>query len=277
MKVIYSGKFHKNSTNYAQAIGLEQITELIRYEYQNNNIELINLIQFEKPDLFICSKNMDIDIIHEANKICKTCLWYMDAVPHGHWNKELFEKIKHCTFTCCDKRQAISEGKKYNSNIFWLCEGYDHRIDKPYDLEQNITISFIGNLYNNRLELCKSVNANIVQVYAEEHAKIVSRSKINLNFCTNKCVSDRVYKIMGSKGFLITDDWVGREEMGIKDNEHLVLFKNINDLKNKVKYYLNNESERNRIRENGYKIIQQYTRDAWAVNLIKIYQELYVK
>ena len=39
--------------------------------------------------------------------------------------------------------------------------------------------------------------------YGSDHARAVSSSKINLNFCTDSGASDRVYKIMAAGGFFI--------------------------------------------------------------------------
>ena len=36
-------------------------------------------------------------------------------------------------------------------------------------------------------------------------------------------------------GFLLTDDWEGRELTGLKDGIDLVVYKNIEDLKSKIK------------------------------------------
>ena len=50
---------------------------------------------------------------------------------------------------------------------------------------------------------------------------------------------DRVYKVMAAGGFLLTNDWIGREEMFV-DGEHLVIFNDPQDLAEKIKFYLAN-------------------------------------
>jgi len=48
----------------------------------------------------------------------------------------------------------------------------------------------------------------------------------------------------------------------------------IDDLNKKIAYYLENEEERNQIREEGYNLSHKYSRDIWAEKLILHYQQL---
>jgi spore maturation protein CgeB len=48
-----------------------------------------------------------------------------------------------------------------------------------------------------------------------------------------------------------------------------VTFSNEDEFEYKIKYYLNNEEERKAIAENGYKTVQKFSRDNWAVRLLE--------
>jgi len=282
MKIVYSAAFNPESTNYSQGRELANLCDLVRFNVHEmasklgqygKDSELIKIVEQEKPDLLLIAKgsNVDIRVVHECNKITKTCLWFMDAFIPGHWNSILIDKIKYCSFTCCDKPQAVTEGLKYNKNVYYVCEGFDHLVDKPFDLEQDINVSFIGGIYGERGRLLPKDCQVFTSSYGEEHAKIVSRSKINLNFCTTACASDRVYKVMSAKGFLITNDWVGGQFI---DQQDLIIFRDKQDLDNKIKYYLANKDLRDKIREQGYQSVQKYSRVNWAQNIIDIYNNL---
>ena len=56
-----------------------------------------------------------------------------------------------------------------------------------------------------------------------------------------------------------------------EDGKHLVIFKDIDDLNKKIAYYLENEKERNKIREEGYKLSSKYTRAEWARKVMEIF------
>ena len=110
-------------------------------------------------------------------------------------------------------------------------------------------------------------------MFPSHDRKTISKTKINLNFCTSSGASDRVYKIMASKGFLLSDDWDGREKY-FKDKEELVIFKDIEDLNKKINYFLKNEKEREEIASRGYKSVQKFSRLNWAKNIISLYEKL---
>jgi len=281
MKVIYVGVFNPNSTNYAQAIGFERAgCSLIRYEYRDRareigvdarDSELIQLCQQEKPDVFVIAKGNTINarVIVECNKITTTVLWFMDAVNAGHWNSELQDKIIHCNHVFCDKTQAVDLGLQLNPNTHFLCEGYDSDVDTPINVPQDIKVSFIGAPYGARASMCSAVGAKVIQgVYGLNHSRVVSRSQINLNSCTNNCASDRVYKILAAKGFMLTDSWYGMDKL-FTAGKDFVVYTDTQDLRTKISYYLDHPEEREVIRANGFNSVQKYSRHQWASNIIK--------
>ena len=109
-------------------------------------------------------------------------------------------------YVCCDKINVLLEATKLNKNTFLVHEGFDETVDKPYDLEKEFDITFIGSIYGKRLSIINKIVRGVTSfngIYNTEHAKVVSKSKINLNFCTKNDASDRVYKILAAKRFLI--------------------------------------------------------------------------
>jgi len=284
--IIFVGVFTDKSTNVSQAEALESLGyNITTYSYRerlerlgnvaSRDTELKDLIKESKPDLVIFSKcnNMDVSVVTECNKYSSSCLWYMDPCPGSQWNGELLQKVKAATFMCCDKLPAVKLAKQFSKNVFHIIEGFDHTRDFPHELDKSIDVSFIGSLYNGRdMQLAQLGDIkHFDNVYGEEHAKIVSKSKINLNFCTNGCASDRIYKILGAGGFLLTDDWSGREETFI-DGEHLVIFKGLEDLKTKLNYYLSNPNICKKIAKNGLLEVQRYSRVKWAESIIETFR-----
>jgi len=286
MRILFAAVFNPESTNTAQAEALERLgANVLRYKYRDvaedigvegRNKQLINLCKEEKPDLVLFSKCNGITAkeVVECNKYSKTCLWYMDPVPHGHWDKEMFDKIKECTFTCVCKERALKEGRKYTDKIFMVLEGFDQLRDRPFpNITQDVDVSFIGSSDSYRKDMVDSVGGIIFEgKYGNNHAILVNRTRINLNFCRNGCVSDRVFKILAAKGFLLTDDWEGRSEY-FDNYKDLVIFEDKMELQKKVDYYLTHPDEMDEIRAHGYRTVQKFTRDAWAKRIIDLYAE----
>lgn len=91
------------------------------------------------------------------------------------------------------------------------------------------------------------------QAFGKKMIDIVSKSKIVLNFQPADMIiggNMRTFEIVGCKVLQLTDkvsaDW-------FQNGTDVIVFKNIDDLVKKIKYYLKHVSERNIIAENGYK------------------------
>lgn len=280
MKILFVGVFNSKSTNFAQRNSLQKLCNVVCYSYRDKQMlygkekrdtDLVETCKREMPDFVLISKGngINVNVIYELNKFTKTILWFMDAPIPSNYNAELEEKIKNCHYVFCDKISVIELAKKLNNNVYHLVEGFDSLTHYPIEINQDLDVSFIGTLHSDRKQF---INENIKvfnNSFGIGHSEIVSRSKINLNFCTLQTASDRIYKILASKGFLLTNDWISRNEI-FEDKKDLVIFKDKQDLYEKIDYYLNHDKQRNEIRENGYKTVQQFSVDNWALNLIKI-------
>ena len=121
------------------------------------------------------------------------------------------------------------------------------------------------NILNKHIKGFKHFNG----VFGLKHNKIVNESKINLNFAPTDATgaSVRIYKILAAGGFLMTTPWTGMEDT-FTINEDIVIFKNEKEMLEKIKYYLNNEDERNIIRKNGYIKGQEYLPKRWAKKMV---------
>jgi len=288
LKILFIGVFEKyfRSTNTSQLLSFKKLGHrVVGYNYREKaakigsserDTHLIQTVREHKFDLVVYSKcnQVDFKVFEEINKSTTTCLWFMD--PLGTYNEEMRTKTQLVDYICCDKKNVLKEAQKFNSNAFYVCEGFDARNDRPHDVEKEDDITFIGNIYGDRLKKLKALNrpVNVISAaYGKEHSLAVSKSKINLNFCTGDGASDRVYKVLAARGFLLTDDWCGRSEM-FTDEKDMVMFKDIEDLNNKIEFYLSNSSQAAQIAEQGYQTVQNYTRDHWAKRIIEIYEQI---
>lgn len=96
--------------------------------------------------------------------------------------------------------------------------------------------------------------------YWSEMPKVFRQSKINLNFTIPNIKSGiplRVWDVLGAKGFLLTN-YQAEIPYYFTEGEDLVCFDGIEDLKEKVAYYLQHEEERMRIAENGYQKVKEH-------------------
>ncbi len=239
--------------------------------------EIITLCKNWAPDFIIFAKcnGIDIRVFEEVKKVAPVCYWFAD--PYVTYdNPEFFLKTETADFVTCDKKNVYEKSITLNPNTFITPDGYDRLAERPKEVEKQYNVSFIGNLYGDRKEKIEQIAhpVDIINnVYGDEHSVAVSATKINLNFCTSEGPSDRVFKVLGTKGFLITDEWADRPDY-FEDGEDLVVFKDFDDLNEKIEFYLKNDTERERIAANGYKKVQQYTRQEWARKTIEVLHNL---
>ena len=93
------------------------------------------------------------------------------------------------------------------------------------------------------------------------------------HFCIPKYASDRLIRALGSGVFVLSHYFEGIEEM-YTVGEHLDVFHNLQELTEKVNYYLEHEDERKRIAAAGQEYVKRtYTFENMIDNLIKLYEK----
>jgi spore maturation protein CgeB len=288
MKILFVAVFDEEgkSTNNSQANAFESLGHtVVRYNYRaraskignrNRNLELIDTCRTENPDitLFAKTNTVSMNVFEKCKKISVVGYWFPDPLQTFQ-NHEFIEMTKISDFMCCDKINVLNEALKLNDKCYHVTEGYDSTIESVLNNDKVLDVSFIGSVYGNRAEILGSLKSNVhvtQDAYDSKHSEVVSSSKINLNICTSLGASDRVYKILAAGGFLLTDDWTGREEM-FEDEKHLVIYHSIDDLNQKIDYYLANPDLRDKIAKEGNKEVQKYSRLNWAAKIVKIASE----
>ena len=90
--------------------------------------------------------------------------------------------------------------------------------------------------------------------------KIFQAASINLNITSKTIqtgISQRVFDVLANKGFLITNYQAELYDL-FTPGEDLVVYESLEDLVEKVQYYLEHEEERKQIAMHGYETVKQY-------------------
>ena len=107
--------------------------------------------------------------------------------------------------------------------------------------------------------------------YNGQVASIYKNSKINLNItlhCIESGVNQRIFDVMASGGFVLSNYQPELEEL-FEIGSDIVVFHNMNEMMELVKYYLCHEDERINIARNGErKVKERYTYDIMLANAI---------
>ncbi|MGB3467491.1 MAG: glycosyltransferase, partial [Cyclobacteriaceae bacterium] len=146
-------------------------------------------------------------------------------------------------------------------NVFWV-PGFNIN---PHPQEQNLTskypLTFVGQVgqfhpYRKSLLAClKQFNFPIHQLQASQKKaeEIYAESLINLNISMNGDLNLRVFEVLSSGGFLLTDKLSSQSglELLFEDNKHLALFRNKSELRHKISFFLENPKIAREIASNG--------------------------
>lgn len=150
-----------------------------------------------------------------------------------------------------------------NQKTFYFPNAYPDDLIYPLNIEKVNDVGFCGNI-NNRGEWLDLINYNYklkVDEFVIGHDMVESINKYKIHF--NRNISDdlnyRTFETLGCQTFLLTNHTPGLDEL-FEIGKHLITYDSADDLIQKINYYLNNETERNKIAKNGYEhVINNHT------------------
>jgi spore maturation protein CgeB len=106
--------------------------------------------------------------------------------------------------------------------------------------------------------------ADAIQHNTPEESAIYRRAKIGINlshFDLGRYSSDRIHSIIGSGTFCLTK-WYPDIELEFEPGKHVAVWHTLDELVEKVNYYLEHEDEREAIAAAGYRLVHE--RDTWG-------------
>ena len=139
----------------------------------------------------------------------------------------------------------------------WLPLGADIERHKRYpEEEQEFDVGFIGNdTYPHRRALLEAIGKKYKllrtsKVYGEDYARMLSQCKIIFNCAMDNDINMRVFEGLAI-GRLLMTDMVQDQDKLIEDGKHYICYKEEKDLLEKIRYYLDNDTEREAIAKAG--------------------------
>lgn len=238
-----------------------------------------------QPGFVFCSRTSQLT--KEVEKIKQKftdiiiVMWNVDTRPNIKSYAHLFSLIKLCDYHFVVDTKLIPQWRELNHNTFWLPQGLQNEVyDKPKEItneeraKYSCDVSFAGGLRhsshqrrNQYLEAIRQMGVELKlwgcggnpQVYNDKHNKMVSLSKINL-CCSSypeheQYTSVRNYKILGAGGFAFE---LYREGIHKIFPENVIkCYTNPGDLKEKIRYWLDHDCERQQIADTAYKWVHE--------------------
>lgn len=137
---------------------------------------------------------------------------------------------------------------------YWFPNSYPDDLIYPLDIKKDTDIGFCGNVINRGHVIDSLDKYNIrkdIFVIGEDMVKAINSYKIHLNCNIANDINYRTFETTGCGTFLLTNYTPGLEKL-FDIGKEIVIYENLEDLDQKVKYYLENEKEREEIALAGY-------------------------
>ncbi len=247
----------------------EVYDELIMHSISKFHVDILFVIQGEQI------KPSTIKKINQTG--VNTIVWQVDdpyILTHAPNSKLHKLKLKEYHQVYTTNYESMEKYyKPMGINAKFLPFGYDPAYHLNLKSDKNYKVSFVGSSFPARLNYIDSLakefrdeldlfgcrNKYWNYPYRVSHKKMIeiaNQSIINLNFSDQpangvKCLKNRVMEITGSGQFLLSEDFP-EAKMLFSDKE-LVLFSSYDELKEKIKYYLSHDKERDKIARAGHK------------------------
>jgi len=250
-------------------------------EYVNNQV--VECVREFRPDIFFCVKGVQLrpDTIRAIGRAGATTVGYWIDDPLDHARSLVNAASYHRYFT-----NDASSVPRYRSEgiteIRHLQGGADPENFHPLPAARSVVdVAFVGTHSPRRESVVVELQNFETHVYGSaawrqspidkvrvhpgafgpKTNEVFNSARINLNvhtwFGQGSAMNLRLFEVPASGGFLLTD-WVAEVDGAYRQDEHLVCWRTVEELRAKVAYYLAHEDERCEIAARGYEHFLQH-------------------
>jgi spore maturation protein CgeB len=236
------------------------------------------------------------DLIKEANVVL--CL---ENYERNNWVPDLSNIDAYCVFWTIDSHVRfgphLSFAKKhkfdlilsstssivplYSKNGFncqWFPNCYPKDLIDKRSIQKQYKVGFCGLFPGNRRQWYKNIEKFVdvhfdTFVIGESMVRAINSYHIHLNRNVKNDINYRTFETLGCETFLLTNKTDKLSEL-FNINEHLVVYSDISDCVEKIRFYLKNQSKRESIAEAGYKWVREkHSFDNRAHTLLRMLEE----
>lgn len=147
-------------------------------------------------------------------------------------------------------------------NVHWMPGLFVRIWDIPFQTTRTTPLSFIGQAgkyHPNRVQMLERLQKekkplSFGRAPQQQAFEIYAKSLITINLSLNGDINLRVFEALAAGGFLLSDkvERQAGDDLFFRDGEHLVLWENLDDLCEKIDYYLAHPDEAVAIAQRGY-------------------------
>lgn len=261
---------------------LANLTNLIVWRH-SGRIENILNNTFNKPDFILIVNDMGFrmtPVLKGLHSIDIPTALIVNDLHRFTESRRHYIRKNNINYIFSIIRDKFHENyPEYKNKMIWLPHSINNKIYKDYHLIKDISLLMMGAVnesYPLRQKILKTYKGNLELVYHEhpgyqsinklkrdslyideKYAKEINRAKI---FFTCPSIYSypimKYYEALACRSLLLAPTFKELEDIGFLPGVHFVDI-NESNFKEKATYYLNNEHERRKIMDEGYKFIHQ--------------------
>ena len=235
-------------------ITLGHLCEVWGKGHQNFNLP----INFNDYDIIIDLENYNTGWVPNLSKVkAYKVMWAIDAHCRGidHYRNQ---------FKRGNYNLILQATKDFVDNqSIWFPNCFDENLIYPIDVEKRADVGFCGNKLNRQpyFDLL-SQNFNFISdifVIGQDMVRAINSYKVHFNANLSIDINYRSFETIGCKILLATNYNYQYEELGFKDGENCIMYKNKKELIDKISLALGNEKHLLKMAENGFILSKQNT------------------
>jgi hypothetical protein len=260
--IIQEAGRHEKNKNFRESLNLHR--SLSKIEGVESKVWGLNYPDFEKSfsdieewcDVLFIIENYTSEWlpskeISESKKL--KIFWSIDSHCILQQHQELCKLLKiDILLNSTESYIPMFEGLVNKS--YWFPNSYPDDLIFPKKLDQTIDVGFCGNLINRGHLINHLDKYNIkkdIFVIGDDMVNSINSYKIHFNCNISNDINYRTFETTGCGTFLLTNYTPGLEKL-FDIGKEIVVYDSIENLDNKVKYYLDNPEERNKIAKAGH-------------------------
>jgi glycosyltransferase involved in cell wall biosynthesis len=281
--IIQEAGRHERNKDYRESLNLHR--SLSRIENIESKVWGLNYDDFNIPfseieqwaDVIFIIENytsnwLPINEISKSKKL--KIFWSIDShcVLEQHQN---LCKLLKIDILLNSTESYIPSYKGLVKKSYWFPNSYPDDLIQPLSIEKTVDIGFCGNIIN-RGHVINSLDKYGIKkdifVIGDDMVNAINSYKIHLNCNISNDINYRTFETTGCGTMLLTNYTPGLEKL-FDIGKEIVVYNNLAELDEKVKYYLENEEERKTIANAGYERSKRdhtyYERSKTLIEIIK--------
>ena len=204
--------------------------------------------------------NFDLKPFKTAVKI----YWSIDNIYESTlYHDTLLTRIEKFDYIFTAHKNSVPYFSKLGPKTYWLPPYYDPEVNRKLDRAKDFDVTFVGNIYGARIGYVNNLKKRLSNfstffgtAYYNDLNEIYNRSKIVLNFANRRELNFRTFEVLGSGAFLLNE--FSEEVLELfQENVDLVTFSDLDELIDKIFYYLDRDTEREKIASSGHRKVQE--------------------